>query len=253
MKSRDEFVKSVWEKSEKALAEEKKKDENLRFFCRNKHKMSRTFVAAAVCVLVVAGTVSIGGPEAIYENLFILGTDAAATESMFEKDEQEVQNSAMDREPVSHAAGDTADGETDSMDSSATITADGALDFAVLEDEALYGELKKQTEEALKSEDATTPEGSKSEDLQMYYFLPIGVRIEDFEGNLLVDVTDEESIKKYMKWFYLLPEEQVLTNEEFEKVENPSASYKFTMDCSMGADTDSVDRNFWIQGDIQIP
>ena len=250
MKSRDEFIRSVWEKSEKALAEEKNKGKEKAdriHFSLGKTRKS-FLVAAAACMLLIAGTASLGGPQAIYEELFASGIDSAANESISEIEEQDFDSSVQDQETVCPSSGEATEDGSDSIVSSPTITADGTLNIEMLEDDALYEELRKQTDAASKSDDSVPG------DLMDLLYLPLGVRIEDSEGNVLIDVSDEKGVLKYMKWFYRLPEADILTNEEMEESKEISRDYyKFIMNCSIGSNTAGADRIYWIKGDVRIP
>ena len=127
---------------------------------------------------------------------------------------------------------------------------DGALNLGGLNDKELYGELQRQTEEASKSKD------DSDKDLMAYVFLPAGIEIVcygDPDGAAMY-TADEDEIMKYMQWFGSLPEDQVLTTEEFNNLkEIPTGYYKFTMDCSVDAETEGSDRVFWLIGEISLP
>lgn len=61
-----------------------------------------------------------------------------------------------------------------------------------------------------------------------------------------------------MDWFYNLPDEMKLTQEEYEeecKKAEPESTvrYRFTMDLSQGEDKEGVDRIFYIVDGVELP
>ena len=232
MKTRDDFIQSVWEKSEKAMLEERRK--------KLKKRSRMTWGLAAACLILVAGTTYALDPA-------FLTPDAAEEAMVEDMTVQEAESGDYD------AAGETistpsAQFGAPAGSDSAEVSYDGAFVGATrLSDEELYDAMRKETDAAEKSMD------SKPGALMAYYCLPVGVVIETPEGAALY-AGDEKEVLKYMKWFYSLSEHQIMTAEEYESLkEIPTGYYKFTMDQSIGADTESVDIVYWITGDVTLP
>ena len=243
MKNRDEFLQSVWEKSEKALAEEKRQ--------KIRQRKMGGFAAAAACLMLVAGVAGAGGMQGLTEDIF---GGASTDEAMFVEN-QEVINGAIEATTSDDfAVGSTTYGTpADDADGAEKfqVTFDGASPgMAALSNAELYDVLREETEYA---------EKRKESDFMGYFCLPIGVVIEDSTGSVIVDTDtgngdEEKLLLMYMQWFYSIPEEQVLTTEEFQSLkEIPTGYYKFTMDQSLGADTEGADRVFWITGEVSLP
>ena len=264
MKNRDEFIQSVWEKSEKALEEERAQKARR----RSVYKLG---AAAAACFMLLAGAAGLGGPQAVYDSIFGVGSDGAAADSavmegesaggsVYDTEMQDVVNTTSDQElgypedpdmypdggdDMIHGA-DVYDGAT----SMPSMALDGALNMGGLDDKELYGELREQTKDAEKGKE------DSDKDLMAYIFLPTGIEIECYGGpdGVAMYTADEDEIIKYMRWFGSLPEDQVLTTEEFNNLkEIPTGYYKFTMDCSVDAETEGSDRVFWLIGEISLP
>ncbi|MBQ4649333.1 MAG: hypothetical protein IJB73_01385 [Firmicutes bacterium] len=250
MKNRDEFIQSVWEKSEKALAEERAQKARRR-------SIYKLGAAAAACFMLLAGAAGLGGPQAVYDSIFGVGSDSAAAGSavmegesadgsVYDIEVQDMENTAADGSDDMFHGADVYDGAT----SMPSMALDGALNLGGLNDKELYGELQRQTEEASKSRD------DSCKDLMAYVFLPTGIEIECYgdPDGVAMYTADEDEIMKYMQWFGSLPENQVLTTEEFNNLkEIPTGYYKFTMDCSVDAETEGSDRVFWLIGEISLP
>ncbi|MBQ1959353.1 MAG: hypothetical protein II354_02900 [Firmicutes bacterium] len=221
MKTRDDFIQSVWEKSEKALIEERRKKVQRR---------RRAGGLVAACLILVAGTTYALNPAFL--------APGSTDEAIYESDNAEGE--AVSSPTSSYGAPAGSD--------SAEVSYDGAfVGSTKLSGEELYDAMRKETDAAEKSMD------SKPGDLMAYYCLPVGVVIETPEGAALY-AGEEKEVMKYMKWFYSLPEDQIMTAEEYESLkEIPTGYYKFTMDQSIGADTESVDIVFWITGDVTLP
>lgn len=253
MKDRDEFIQSVWEKSEKAKAEEMA----VKARRRSLYKFG---AAAAACAMLLAGAAGLGGPQAVYEGLFDVVSDSAAGNGMTEdgstySDEfQHIEmagTTADDQECVAPAEpGSTNDGSDSNSAAMPGMSLDGSLITDDLTDKDLYGQLREQAKSAQKTQE------SQVDGFMGYYFLPIGIEIESCGGPeaFAMYTGDEGEVLKYMNWFYNLPEEQVLTTEEFQSLkEIPTGYYKFTMDCSMDAETEGSDRVYWLVGEICLP
>ncbi len=253
MKNRDEFLQSVWEKSERAIAEEKAR--------KRRRRQAGGLAAAAACLALVIGITSGGGPAELFGDL-LGGTsyDGAAVEMQDTEDEVMRSNEAVQHyDSAGTVPQDTCtdDGAENYVSTAATdgtampgMSYDGALITEDLNDEDLYGELRKQTEAAEKAQD------SQPGSLMAYYCLPIGIEIECYgdPDGIAMYTGDEKEVLEYMQWFYSIPEDQVLTTEEFESLnEIPTGYYKFTMDVSPGADTEGVDVVYWLVGDIRLP
>lgn len=245
MKNRDDFINSVWEKSEKAMTEERAR--------KGRRRQAGGLAACAACLALVIGITSGGGPAELLGDL--LG--GASSDEAFNEGVVMYDAESQDAYDVKDAATSSDDGSevpvSPSCAGDTAVSLDGAPTGALqMSDADLYGVLREETEAAEKSKDS---------DIIGYFCLPIGVQIEDNNGSLLIN-TDaagneekcEELLLKYMKWFYSLPEDQVLTTEEFENLnEIPTGFYKFTMDFSLGADTEGVDRVFWLVGEVTLP
>ena len=89
------------------------------------------------------------------------------------------------------------------------------------------------------------------------YMLPAEIVLEDFEECSSLGITGD-NIAVYMDWFYNLPDEMKLTQEEYEeecKKAEPERTvrYRFTMDFSQGEDEEGVDRVFYILDGVDLP
>ena len=89
------------------------------------------------------------------------------------------------------------------------------------------------------------------------YMLPAGIVLEDLEEDSGFGITGD-NIAIYMDWFYNLPDEMRLTQEEYEeecKKAEPERTvrYRFTMDFSQGEDEEGVDRVFYILDGVDLP
>ena len=89
------------------------------------------------------------------------------------------------------------------------------------------------------------------------YMLPAGIVLEDLEEDSGFGITGD-NIAIYMDWFYNLPDEMRLTQEEYEeecKKAEPERTvrYRFTMDFSQGEDKEGVDRIFYIVDGVELP
>ena len=243
MKTRDDFIKNVWEKAENARAAETVR--------RKQRRKVYTFAAAAACIALVVGVTmpqdlqeaadQAYRPEVVYNSTVTMNDGVT-------DDGTGVPADAMDGSAEGGADKDMADQNV----AMPGMTFDGAIVTEKLDDKELYKELREQTKDADKVQSSDT-----QDQLMAYYCLPVGVIIESSvqpEGGFAMYAASEEEVLKYMKWFYNLPEEQVLTTEEFNNLkEIPTGYYKFTMDCSWGADTEGVDRVFWITGKVDLP
>ena len=81
--------------------------------------------------------------------------------------------------------------------------------------------------------------------------------LEDLEEGSGFGITGD-NIAVYMDWFYNLPDEMKLTQEEYEeecKKAEPESTvrYRFTMDLSQGEDKEGVDRTFYIVAGVELP
>jgi len=237
LKNRDEFIQSVWEKSERAMAEEKAR--------KRRRRQAGGMAAAAACLALVIGITSGGGPaELLGDLLGGTSSDEAAVNDALVMFEGEAQGADA------VTAADDSDGEpvAPSCAGDAAVSCDGApAGVLKMSDAELYGLLREETEAAQKSEDS---------DIMGYFCLPIGVEISIYTGDCseVMYENSEKGVMEYMQWLYSLPEDQVLTTEEFENLkEIPTGFYKFTMDFSLGADTEGVDRIFYITGEVTLP
>ena len=89
------------------------------------------------------------------------------------------------------------------------------------------------------------------------YMLPAGIVLEDLEEDSGFGITGD-NIAIYMDWFYNLPDEMRLTQEEYEeecKKAEPESTvrYRFTMDLSQGEDKEGADRIFYIVDGVELP
>ena len=195
MKTRDEFIKSVREKSEIAMAEKEtaRADKKIK-----KKRIIRWSAAAAACLVIAVGAGSIGSIGSIVNK----GTDGADTAVTL--DGATLENTAGTAEPGGAPAADS------------------------------YGSAGKHL-----------------------YMLPAGIVLEDLEEGSGFGITGD-NIAVYMDWFYNLPDEMKLTQEEYEeecKKAEPERTvrYRFTMDFSQGEDKEGVDRIFYIVDGVELP
>ena len=195
MKTRDEFIKSVREKSEIAMAEKEaaRADKKIK-----QKRIIRWSAAAAACFVIAVGAGSIGSIGSIVNK----GTDGADT----------------------------------------AVTSDGAT----LENTAgTAGQAGAPAADSYGSAD------------KHLYMLPAEIVLEDLEECSSLGITGD-NIAIYMDWFYNLPDEMRLTQEEYEeecKKAEPERTvrYRFTMDFSQGEDKEGVDRTFYIVDGVEMP
>ena len=195
MKTRDEFIKSVREKSEIAIAEKEAARAEKKI---KKKRIISWSATAAACLVIAVGAGSIGAIGSIVNK----GTDGADT----------------------------------------AVTSDGAT----LENTAGTAELGDAA--------AADSYGSAGKHL---YMLPAEIVLEDLEECSSLGITGD-NIAIYMDWFYNLPDEMRLTQEEYEeecKKAEPERTvrYRFTMDFSQGEDKEGVDRIFYILDGVELP
>ena len=195
MKTRDEFIKSVREKSEIAMAEKEaaRADKKIK-----QKRIIRWSAAAAACFVIAVGAGSIGSIGSIVNK----GTDGADTAV------------TLDGATLENTAGTAGQGGAPAADS--------------------YGSAGKHL-----------------------YMLPAGIVLEDLEEDSGFGITGD-NIAVYMDWFYNLPDEMKLTQEEYEeecKKAEPERTvrYRFTMDFSQGEDKEGVDRIFYIVDGAELP
>ena len=195
MKTRDEFIKSVREKSEIAIAEKEaaRADKKIK-----KKRIISWSATAAACLVIAVGAGSIGTIGSIVNK----GTDGADTAVTL--DGATLENTAGTAEPGGAPAADS------------------------------YGSAGKHL-----------------------YMLPAGIVLEDLEEGSGFGITGD-NIAVYMDWFYNLPDEMRLTQEEYEeecKKAEPERTvrYRFTMDFSQGEDKEGVDRIFYIVDGVELP
>lgn len=195
MKTRDEFIKSVREKSEIAMAEKEaaRADKKIK-----KKRIISWSATAAACLVIAVGAGSIGTIGSIVNK----GTDGADTAV------------TSDGATLENTAGTAGQGGAPAADS--------------------YGSAGKHL-----------------------YMLPAGIVMEDLEEDSGFGITGD-NIAIYMDWFYNLPDEMRLTQEEYEeecKKAEPERTvrYRFTMDFSQGEDKEGVDRTFYIVDGVEMP
>ena len=172
MKTRDEFIKSVREKSEIAIAEKEaaRADKKIK-----KKRIISWSATAAACLVVAVGAGSIGNTGSMF-NTGEVGSDTAVT---------------SDGATLENTAGTAGQGGAPAADS--------------------YGSAGKHL-----------------------YMLPAGIILEDLEEGSGFGITGD-NIAVYMDWFYNLPDEMKLTQEEYEeecKKAEPESTvrYRFAMD-----------------------
>ena len=195
MKTRDEFIKSVREKSEIAIAEKEaaRADKKIK-----KKRIISWSATAAACLVIAVGAGSIGTIGSIVNK----GTDGADTAV------------TSDGATLENTAGTAGQGGAPAADS--------------------YGSAGKHL-----------------------YMLPAGIVLEDLEEGSGFGITGD-NIAVYMDWFYNLPDEMKLTQEEYEeecKKAEPESTvrYRFTMDFSQGEDKEGADRIFYIVDGVELP
>ena len=195
MKTRDEFIKSVREKSEIAMAEKEaaRADKKIK-----KKRIISWSATAAACLVIAVGAGSIGSIGSIVNK----GTDGADTAVTL--DGATLENTAGTAEPGGAPAADS------------------------------YGSAGKHL-----------------------YMLPAGIVLEDLEEGSGFGITGD-NIAVYMDWFYNLPDEMKLTQEEYEeecKKAEPESTvrYRFTMDLSQDEDKEGVDRIFYVVDGVELP
>lgn len=195
MKTREEFIKSVREKSEIAIAEKEaaRADKKIK-----KKRIISWSATAAACLVIAVSAGSIGSIGSIV-NKGTDGTDTAVT-----LDGATLENTAGTAEPGGAPAADS------------------------------YGSAGKHL-----------------------YMLPAGIVLEDLGEGSGFGITGD-NIAVYMDWFYNLPDEMKLTQEEYEeecKKAEPESTvrYRFTMDLSQGEDKEGADRTFYIVDGVELP
>ena len=195
MKTRDEFIKSVREKSEIAMAEKEaaRADKKIK-----QKRIIRWSAAAAACFVIAVGAGSIGSIGSTF-NTGEAGSDTAVT---------------LDGATLENTAGTAGQGGAPAADS--------------------YGSADKHL-----------------------YMLPAEIVLEDLEECSSLGITGD-NIAIYMDWFYNLPDEMRLTQEEYEeecKKAEPERTvrYRFTMDFSQGEDKEGVCRIFYIVDGVELP
>ena len=195
MKTRDEFIKSVREKSEIAMAEKEaaRADKKIK-----KKRIISWSATAAACLVIAVSAGSIGNIGSTF-NTGEAGSDTAVT---------------SDGATLENTAGTAGQGGAPAADS--------------------YGSAGKHL-----------------------YMLPAGIVLEDLEEDSGFGITGD-NIAVYMDWFYNLPDEMRLTQEEYEeecKKAEPERTvrYRFTMDLSLGEDKEGVDRIFYIVDGVELP
>ena len=195
MKTRDEFIKSVREKSEIAMAEKEaaRADKKIK-----KKRIISWSATAAACLVIAVSAGSIGNIGSTF-NTGEAGSDTAVT---------------SDGATLENTAGTAGQGGAPAADS--------------------YGSAGKHL-----------------------YMLPAGIVLEDLEEDSGFGITGD-NIAIYMDWFYNLPDEMRLTQEEYEeecKKAEPESTvrYRFTMDLSQGEDKEGVDRTFYIVAGVELP
>lgn len=195
MKTRDEFIKSVREKSAIAMAEKEaaRADKKIK-----KKRIISWSATAAACLVIAVSAGSIGNIGSTF-NTGEAGSDTAVT---------------SDGATLENTAGTAGQGGAPAADS--------------------YGSAGKHL-----------------------YMLPAGIVLEDLEEDSGFGITGD-NIAIYMDWFYNLPDEMRLTQEEYEeecKKAEPERTvrYRFTMDFSQGEDEEGVDRVFYILDGVDLP
>ena len=195
MKTRDEFIKSVREKSEIAMAEKEaaRADKKIK-----KKRIISWSATAAACLVIAVSAGSIGNIGSTF-NTGEAGSDTAVT---------------SDGATLENTAGTAGQGGAPAADS--------------------YGSADKHL-----------------------YMLPAEIVLEDLEECSSLGITGD-NIAIYMDWFYNLPDEMRLTQEEYEeecKKAEPERTvrYRFTMDFSQGEDEEGVDRVFYILDGVDLP
>ena len=195
MKTRDEFIKSVREKSEIAMAEKEaaRADKKIK-----KKRIISWSATAAACLVIAVSAGSIGS----------LGSMVNKGSDVFMPEQYEANGTYRDDIASIAEPGNAA---TDS-----------------------YGSADKHL-----------------------YMLPAGIVLEDLANDSRTEITGED-IAEYMDWFYNLPDEMRLTQEEYEeecKKAEPERTvrYRFTMDFSQGEDEEGVDRVFYILDGVDLP
>ena len=195
MKTRDEFIKSVREKSEIALAEKEaaRADKKIK-----KKRIISWSATAAACLVIAVSAGSIGS----------LGSMVNKGSDVFMPEQYEANGTYRDDIASIAEPGNAA---TDS-----------------------YGSADKHL-----------------------YMLPAVIVLEDLEEGSGFGITGD-NIAVYMDWFYNLPDEMKLTQEEYEeecKKAEPESTvrYRFTMDLSQGEDKEGVDRTFYIVAGVELP
>ena len=195
MKTRDEFIRSVREKSEIAMAEKEAAPADKKI---KKKRIISWSATAAACLVIAVSAGSIGNIGSTF-NTGEAGSDTAVT---------------SDGATLENTAGTAGQGGAPAADS--------------------YGSAGKHL-----------------------YMLPAGIVLEDLEEGSGFGITGD-NIAVYMDWFYNLPDEMKLTQEEYEeecKKAEPESTvrYRFTMDLSQGEDKEGADRIFYIVDGVELP
>ena len=227
MKTRDEFIKSVREKSEIAMAEKEAARAEKKI---KQKKIMRWSVAAAACLVIAVGAGSIG-------SMVNTGADGFMTEKY--------------KADGADTAG-TSDGAA--MDNTASTAELGGQSMPTEPAKGIY-------DDAATDAEGTDMEESYGSVGKHLYMLPAGIVLEDLEECSELGITGD-NIAKYMEWFYNLPDEMKLTAEEYEEEYEEECKkteqvrtirYRFTMDFSQGEDKEGVDRIFYILDGVELP
>ena len=219
MKSREDFINSVWEKSQLAQEQERiRKDKHQQRY-RILLRYGRYAAVVSACMIVGVG--------------------------LWSPDFNSIDKSNGSGELAKQESYTECNGADEIFDdNSSQIGSDGFVEKGASFESELRKESKKEYE---------------------YYYLPIAVEICEIN----VSDTDSEekgayeplrltgdSVIEAMEWFYKFPESSVYTQEEYEQLERKKIEgkiYKFTMDCSDGADSEGVDRIFYVLTESTLP
>lgn len=226
MKSRDEFLESIYEKEKKALARRKIR----------KKRIYQWSAAAAACMVIMVCGIGLDDFDmsladgAAGNNGEIYLMEEASPEDQRQKDiNKDINNEEM------------------SGDGKKGVSGEKGADVESLpggEDNASSGESP-----------AGPPGGEEADEIteiDSYYCLPIAIVVEDSQGKKTRYSTDGK-LRKGMDWIYTLVDEgKAIAEEDLTAKEKKDFVYKVTAVCSMPEDPDSADadRIYYIFTDV---
>lgn len=216
MKSREEFIDSVWKKSQIVLETEEEacKWRSQRY--RLLMSFGRHAAVVSACMILGAGLLS-----SAFDNV----------DKLAEYNSESDINSKYDLEK---------DSEKNSADKISNDDGAETSGDCFMEKEA-------------PSDSKCNAGKAGDEQISAYYALPVAVEICEIQNEGIDSYNSRritgDSVIDAVEWFYGLDDELVYTQEEYEKLNKEIIKgkiYKFTMDCSDGDDSEGVDRIYYL-------